>query len=479
MIPVIFLVLLWQDPVSPKKPVQAPVTAFPDSPKAPPPRVKDISVPPAPLTPGALGTPVVNTSVPLTAIEAVKIALHLQPNLGVSVGAIQVQQGSTQQTASAEHPQVNLGAGYNQIHNTTSADSKGTTAAESPNVVLPAGVSAVNPMSVGLDVKQLIFDFNLTRNLVRQSQALERSAKQDLTTAQLSLALSVKVAFYNYASALRVVKVNEANVANRQRQLDLANAKLTNGVGEPSDVATAQTSKSQGIYQLSQARNLAEQDRILLLQQMGVDPLTPVVASNDAAVGSSDTDAHTLTQNAIRLRPEVKSAIETLAAARYGLRAARSVDLPAIYAEIGAGMYGTSLPLNNNSTNISIGFQFPIFDGGNRSGAMKTASGKITTADANLKTAVLQVKTDVASAFMGLKSATQQTMIADNEVVNAREDVRVAEGRYRAGIGLFLDVTTAQTLLLSAETDQETARNNLNQARTLLQHADGELLADL
>ena len=459
--------------------IQDPVTAFPNSPKAPPPRVIDISVPAAPITPGSAAGQGLPANVPLTAQEAIKIALHQQPNLGVQVGAIQVQQGLTRQAGALEHPMVNLGAGYDQIQSLSGPGSGISTAVQAPNVVLPPGVSGVNPMSVGADVKQLLFDFNMTRNLVRQSESLELSAKHSLTIAQQNLALGVKVAFYNFESGVRSVGVNEANVVNRQRQLDLANARLTNGVGEPSDVATAQTSKSQGILQLNQARDTVEQDRVILLQQMGVDPLTPIVATNESAPDEGDNDAQALTAKGIKLRPEVKASVEALAGAKYGLSAARAVGMPAIYAEIGAGFNGSSIPLSDNSVNASIGFQFPIFDGGNRAGAVRAANGQITVATANLKAAVLQVRTDVAGAYMGLKSAIQRVAIAENEVFNAREDVRIAEGRYAAGIGLFQDITTAQALLLSSLTDQESAKNYLDLSRTQLRKATGELLADL
>jgi outer membrane protein len=319
----------------------------------------------------------------------------------------------------------------------------------------------------------------MTRNLVRQSEALERSAEQTLSVAQENLILNVKTDFYDYVNAERVVKVDEANVANRQRQLDLASAQLKAGTGQPTDAITAQTSKSQGILILNEARDQAEQARVLLLQQMGVDPLTPVIPADETASGADNVDAKKLTQLAIRNRPEVKSALQALLAAKYGLSAAKVTDYPALYAELGAGANGSDFTLRDNTANFGIGIQFPLFDGGNRSGAVKSARGQIMTSQGQLDTAVLQVRTDVAGAYMSLKSAIQRVQIANNEVVNAQEAVRVAEGRYSAGIGLFLDITTAQNLLLTAQTDQSTARNTLDLARTNLRRATGEILTDV
>ncbi len=406
-----------------------------------------------------------------------QIALHLQPSLGVQVGAIQTQEGRTRQTGSAENPQVIVGAGYDKIQGIAGQHVTPTSPVQASSTGLPLGVSPIYQYTGAAAARQLLYDFNLTRNLVRQSEALERSDRQALTVAQLNLVLSVKQDFYNYASALRVVAVDEANVANRQRQLDLAAGQLKIGIGEPSDAVTAQTSKSQGILILNQARDQAQQARILLLQQMGVDPLTPVVPADETAPGPDNVDAKQLTEVAIRNRPEVKSAVEALAAAKYGLNAAKATDLPALYAEFGVSANGMDFPLKNNTGNLSIGFSFPLFDGGNRNGAIRVARGQITTSKGNLDTAILQVRADVASAYMSLKSTLQRVQIADNEVLNAQEAVRVAEGRYSSGIGLFLDITTAQNLLLTAQTDQANARNALDLARTQLKRATGELLA--
>ena len=429
-------------------------------------------MPPAPKTPGQ---PNEYSNNPLTADEAARIALKLQPSLGAPAGAIQTQQGRTQQTGSVQNPQFLVGLGYDKIGSLAGQPSTGL---EAPNELEPLGISPVYQFSGGAAIRQLLFDFNQTRNLVRQSEALEKAAEQNLSQAQLQLLVDVRTGFFTYVNAIRLVKVNEGNVANRQRQLDLANARLSIGLGQPSDVATAQTSKSQGILELNQARDAAEQARIQLLQTMGVDPLTPIVPADESAPQPHDTDAKALTQTAVKLRPEVRSAAQSLAAARYGLDAAKVVDLPAIYAEIGAGLNGPEFPLKDNVYNIGIGFQVPIGDGGYRSGAVKAAKGQITTAEANLKTAVLQVRSDVAGAFMALRSSEQRVTIADNEVFNAEETVRVAEGRYSAGVGLFQDVTTAQALLLDAQTDQANARASLDSARTQLRRATGELLGD-
>ncbi|BDI28220.1 multidrug transporter [Capsulimonas corticalis] len=451
-----------------------PVTA--DAPViiGPPPRVQDPSIPPPVTTPPPDAVNADVAGAPLTADEAARIALRLQPSLGDATGAAQSARGRTQEAKSAQNPQVIAGAGFDTVSK-ISGDATGVLTA--PTGATSAGVSPTYKYSTSIALRQLLYDFHQTRNLVRQNRSLTEAAEANVTRSQQDLVLTVKTNFYNYANAQRLSDVNAQNVANRQRQLDLASSRLRNGIGLPSDAVTAETSKSQAILALNVARDNAEQARVTLLQSMGVDPLTPITPADTSETAPASDDVKALIQTGLRARPEVRAAERTLAESRYGLGAAKALNLPSLYATVGAGAAGNDFPLKQNVSTIGVGVQFPLIDGGQRSGAVQAANGQITTAQADYDAAVLNVRTQVASAYLGLASAEQRVSIVSAEVANAREGVRIAEGRYGAGLGLFQDITTAQGLLLTALTDQSTAQNALNLARTNLRRAIGETLS--
>ncbi len=450
---------------TPQTPGQEPV------PKVPAPRVQDAVTPPKIQIPSSTAASEIPNS-PLSSDEAARIALRLQPSLGDALGALQAAQGKTRQVGAGLNPQFVVGAGYDQI----SSISGPTAATQAPSGLGPAGVSPVYRYSSGAALRQLLFDFNQTRNAVRQSRALEGVAAANLTKAQSDLVLAVKSAFYNLTNAQRLVRVNEQNVENRQRQLDLTTARLGSGIGLPSDVVTAETSKSQAVLALTVARDAELQARVTLLQLIGVNPETPITVTDVAEKPLVAGGPQTLVETALRARPEVQSAVQALKASQFGLSAARALNLPAIYAAVSAGAAGPDIPLKDNAVALGVGVQFPLYDGGARSGAVQQAKGQIKTAQSDLQTALLSVRSDVISAYLGLASAEQRVAVVETEVANAQEGVRVAEGRYAAGLGLFQDITTAQSLLLSARTDQSTVQSNLDLARTRLRHAIGQML---
>lgn len=444
-----------------------------DNPKVPPPHVQDLKVPERVSLPKSQEKMPDEPDRPLSADEAARIALRKQPSLGVSLANAFAARGRTNQVRSGLFPQVSAGLGYDELE---SLSGNGVSPTQAPfNFALPT-VSPIDRYIGGVALKQLVYDFDQTRNLVRQSQALERVAESGLNAAQLQVVHSVKAAFYNYAYAEQLVKVNEQNVDNRQRQYDLAEERLTAGVGLPSDVVTALTSKSQGILALNIARDNAEQARISLLIEMGIDPMTPIVLDDSKPKVSTVGDPRQLVKIALKKRPEVRAAENNVLASKFGLSAARSVNSPSVYLGMAAGTRGQDFPLDDSTFSFQLGIAIPIYDGGLRAGAVQTSQGQLTAAQAQLQSTLLSVQNDVASAYLSYKSAEQRVTIAENEVLNAREGVRIAEGRYRSGLGQFQDITTAQALLLGALTDQTLARNAEDVAENQVRFSTGEAL---
>ncbi len=90
---------------------------------------------------------------------------------------------------------------------------------------------------------------------------------------------------------------------------------------------------------------------------------------------------------------------------------------------------------------------------------------------AQLAATTLTVTADVSQAYLNAKTAEQRLATATAGMANAEEGVRLAQGRYAAGIGVFLDVLDAQNALVTAQTNRVNAQSAINQARATLAHA--------
>ena len=57
-------------------------------------------------------------------------------------------------------------------------------------------------------------------------------------------------------------------------------------------------------------------------------------------------------------------------------------------------------------------------------------------------------------AYIGVVEAAERIGATEKAVESAQENLRLAQGRYDAGVGTILDLTDAQLALTNAEADQ-------------------------
>ncbi|HWA82130.1 MAG TPA: TolC family protein [Fimbriimonadaceae bacterium] len=395
---------------------------------------------------------------PLTVEEAVAIALKNQPLVGIAAGNLLSGQGRSEEARSDLLPNFVLGASYSKT--STFRGSSTTTPSQ---------------FTSSLTIQQLLFDFGQTRDAVRQQEALERSLRHTLSRTQQTVALSVKQAFYNLMQDLADLDTSNANVSNRQRQLDEAQARLDSGLGAPADVVQAKTNLAGAANSLSLARDSALNSRVSLAQLLAVDPRTPIVPADSSELPvDNETDLEKLVEAALNNRPDIKAAQEQVSAAKFAVSVAKKGNLPRITASVGAGSRGETDPLQTESGTFSINVTWNFADSGFTSGAIKVAQGNEQVARAALVQVTQQALADVSQAFVDLQSAQERVQLSTTEVANAVEFVRIAEGRYTGGIGQFTDITTAQSALVSAQRDLSQAKLDVERVRSRLRAAIGQ-----
>ena len=168
---------------------------------------------------------------------------------------------------------------------------------------------------------------------------------------------------------------------------------------------------------------------------------------------------------------EQEQARENLRSAELGVDVARKTSVPALSANLGLGARGSSIVPNNRFASLGASVQWNPFDSGLTAGRTREARASPEAAKADLRTTEIVVTSDVSQAYLNLRTAGQRVVTAESEVTNAQESVRLAEGRYRAGIGTFIEVIDAQTALVTANTNRVNALSAVDQARAALSRA--------
>lgn len=390
--------------------------------------------------------------------EAIAVANKYQTSLRVSESQIRAAEGRRRQTSAGLNPRLNLNSTYNEILiNSLAGEGFG-------NFFAGGGWTHNATLS------QLLFDFGHTRDLTRAQEELKKSAEAGYQQAQSDLALQVKQAYYALLQSQRLVKVQEDSLANRREHVAEARSRFDAGLGLPSDVTRAETALSTALFNLSQAQTQAANNRVQFNLVLGLDPRVNVSLREEEEPVIAYQSTQELFDRALAQRPELQQFKASLDSAQAALDAAHTQSAPSI---------STNLAYQNRQNpafqtlGLNLAISFSPIDGGVQDGKVTEAQANLDRARAELEGTQQRVLSQVGQAYLNLKNAEQQVASAQAEEANARETLRLTNGRYKVGLGIFLDVLDAQSAYLNAQTNYVNAVTQVYLSRAALARAVG------
>ncbi len=178
-------------------------------------------------------------------------------------------------------------------------------------------------------------------------------------------------------------------------------------------------------------------------------------------------------EEALRQRPELKILEAQLAAAREGIRVAKSEQRPqiglmlqydaerqTIMPDMGRWLAGVMLTMN-------------LFDGGSTKAAIDKARSDVERLEAAVAELRNGIALEVTNAFFTVESAKERVKVAEKAVETAQEGIRLVRLGYQNGVNTITDFLTAQSELTQAQVALVIALSELRVAEAQLWFALG------
>lgn len=382
------------------------------------------------------------------------------------------------QTRSAFFP--NITAGATEAQTTLNSATFGFNFPAQPGqppFLNPLGqiIGPVATLDLRAHASQTIFDPAAIEQL-RASRAGAAAVQAGESTAAEQAATNAAMA---YVQALRTDAQLSARLADSSLAEDLlgiARDQLSAGVGVGLDVTRAEAQLAGVRAQLIGARNARARARLDLARALNLPLDTPLELTDSLtspATAATEGDVNAAVDRAMQQRPDVRVLEARLQAARTQITAIRSEQLPTLNAFGNGGYIG--LRLNKLLATYTWGLELsvPVFDG-NRRGARITeqqaAMRELEVREHDLRQ---QVAADVRGAELDLSSAGQAMDAARVRVRLAQQEVSQARDRFRAGVAGNADVITASLQLNTARTQLIDAETAFQTARVSLARAEG------
>jgi len=291
---------------------------------------------------------------------------------------------------------------------------------------------------------------------VRAAESSAAASRFDRDTAQVTLVSGVATSYFDVLALRTRLVIAKENLAVAQQVLDLVSARARNGAASALDVSRQEAtvlSQQAALLPLEQQEHqtLAALAVLLGRSPEGFDVQAPGIT--DLAVPAIDPG---LPATLLVRRPDLASAEAQLGAANADVAAARAAMLPSITLTGTAGLATTALTsLASGGATAAIGIAAsllqPIFDGGRLRGQKAVAESRERELVETYRKAILSAFVDVEQALAGTSRLGQQEQLQNEVQVRARESLRLAEIRYRAGADDLLTVLDAQRTLFAAQ----------------------------
>jgi outer membrane protein len=430
--------------------------------------------------PSAAAVPPVPTEA-LTLDRALEITRANLPALRQARAQVEQARGLYDEARAGWYPTVSIALAYKRTTGNIAASPGFTTAGEA----LPAAtLNSYNSFTNSVVASQLLWDFGQTSNKVASTVETARAQQETARTALLQAELAVRAAFFVAAAQNDLVRVAEDNLTNNDTHLAETQAFVKEGTQPEIALATAEANRANAVVQLITAKNAYSTAKTRLNQTMGVQGSTvyDLQVPPSALVPQEDAPLEQLVAEALSTRPEEAALEAQCRSARANIKAADDTWYPTVSLTAGASDNGTTADTNGRQSliltpnvNAGLALSWTLNLGPLVPGEIRVAKAQLASVSAQLDALHVQVRVDVETAQLAVKAARESLVAAAQAREAADTQLRLANGRYRAGVGNAVEVSDAQLAADQAGAQAVQARLNLDTARAQLVEALGRI----
>jgi outer membrane protein len=327
--------------------------------------------------------------------------------------------------------------------------------------------------SAAINVSQTVWDFGRTHALVEAARSQQAVSALDRREAEADLAVAVKTAYFSVLGAERLRTATEASLEAAKRHLALAEAAVQVGQKPLYDAVRAKVDVGNAEVSLLQAANAVRLGRADLSRAVGEDVASrPMVEVVLAPPGEASVDA--LLERALSHRPEIAEQDARIAAQAAQLDAARSQYWPTLALTGQANERGSQLPLVPN-WQAGATLMVPLLAGGADAARLDQQAALLASLRHGREALVLDLRRDLEKQLASLAEARARQQALGKTLEQVREGLRLAEGRYAAGLATIVELGDAQASLASTEAQAIRAGLDEAVARAGLERLVGEV----
>lgn len=292
------------------------------------------------------------------------------------------------------------------------------------------------------------------RNTVKANTFAAEASAADLENVRLSAQAELAADYFELRAQDALKRLFDSTVSAYQEALDLNRDLLKSGVGNDEAVAQAEAQWKAAQAQdtnLGVLRAQYEHAIALLIGQ----PASTFTLTEGGLNSAPPPIPIGVPSELLERRPDIAAAERAVAQANAQIGIAKAAYFPTVTLSASAGFQAVSiakwLEWPSRAWATGPGLAETIFDGGLRKATVQQFQAAYDQTVANYRETVLTAFQQVEDNLAALRILNEVVEQQDSAIESARRSLQVAEVRYKAGLDPYLNVISAQTVLLNAQ----------------------------
>jgi outer membrane protein TolC len=304
-----------------------------------------------------------------------------------------------------------------------------------------------------LNLNQPLFTYNRLKLELKTLELNLENANLNYAMQRLNLERNVTQFFYNVYMSQMNLTIAKEELVNTQKSYDIIVNKVQAGLAAKEEQYQAELNLATSKSTLQDAEVTFENNKDQLKLYLGMDLFEDIMILADITANPVAVDLDKAIENGLNSRMELRQREIDVETSQFDLIQTKSLNEFKGDMNLRFGITGDNYQLNQiyenptKSPSVSLSFNIPIFDWGEKKARIAAAEASIRSQELNLSEEKKQIIVDIRQVYRNLQNQLNQIDIAKQNERNAQLTYEINLERYENGDLTGMDLNLYQTQL--------------------------------
>jgi outer membrane protein TolC len=307
--------------------------------------------------------------------------------------------------------------------------------------------------NLNLSLTQPLFTYNRTKTQIKTLELNNENAMLSYAMQRLALEMSVSQYFYNVYMAQMSLTIKEEELANTTKSNGIIKNKVEAGLAAKEQLYQSQVDLATAQSSVESARVSLESAKDQFKQYVGMDIFAEISVMTDIAVTPIDVDGKKALEHGLAARMELRQRQISVETSQLDMLAVKATNEFNGSMTLSMGLSGDNPSISNifdkstKSPRVSVGFNIPVFDWGQRKARIRAQDAVINTQKLSLTNQTVQIQLDIRQTVRNLTNLKNQITTALETQNNSQLTYDINLERYKNGDLTSMDLNLYQVQL--------------------------------